>query len=263
MIAEDKSAFAQLVLAAADKYRRQFTQNFLEIYWHCLKQFSLRDIQAAFVAHFQNPDNGHFMPQPSDIIRILQGDSQTQALEAWSKVMHAISGVGAYDSIVFDDCLIHVVISDMEGWVALCHQTVEELKFRGIEFQKRYRRFLLRRPQRYPNRLIGIHEHQRQLHGYPIPSPQLFGNAQAAFITYSEGCEPHLTSPKVTLLSQFMDAIPPQLKGHQTPNRLTQSGENNALLTPIIDQKSPCPLTNSPEPSASVHPNTGDPSHEE
>jgi hypothetical protein len=233
MMAQDKPAFAKLILAAADKYHREFTENFLEIYWHCLQPFTLQNIRRAFISHFQNPDNGHFMPQPSDIIRILQGDSQTQALEAWTKVMHAISQVGAQSSIVFDDFLIHIVISDMDGWVTLCSQTREALKFCGIEFQKRYRGRLLKRPQHYPNRLIGIHEHHNRLHGYAIPSPQLFGNEQAAFITYSEGCEPHQSLRKVTQLNHFMASMQLQLNVNNTQN----------LPTPIHQE----PITSHPK----------------
>ncbi len=227
MMPHDKAAFAKLILTAANKYNREFSENFLEIYWHCLRKFSLNDVQRAFINHFQNPDNGHFMPQPSDIIRILQGDSQTQALEAWSKVMQAISQVGAYSSIVFDDFLIHVVISDMGRWPALCLQTQEELKFRGHEFQKRYRGYLLKRPQQYPNRLIGIIEHQNKLQEHVIPSPQLFGNKEAAFITYSEGGEPHeLISQKVTLLSDIAASASPQLD-IKKQNLITQTEKNN------------------------------------
>ena len=138
MTPEDKKEFAQLIFITADKYKRSFSESFLEMYWHSLKEFSLKDIYSAFEKHFNNPDKGHFLPHQSDIIRILQGDSETKALQAWTKVRQAISTVGAYDSIVFDDAHIHPVITDIGGWVSLCHQTDQDLKFTEHKFLKRY-----------------------------------------------------------------------------------------------------------------------------
>ena len=208
MTPNEQAEFAKIMLICAEKYKRTFSHAFMELYWHSLKAFPLPDIKRAFETHFNNPDNGHFLPHQSDILRILQGDSETQALTAWTKVMQAIAKVGAYHSIVFDDWLIHVVIADMGGWRTLCHQTAKELTFSRYEFQKRYGGYLLRRPQQYPNRLIGIIEHQNHQVGYPPPVLQLFGDQQAATLTYSEGLEPaQLTAQKITAMQPMMSAL--------------------------------------------------------
>lgn len=246
MMPQDKAAFAQLMLTSANKYHREVTDDLLEVYWHCLKHCSLPDIQHAFIAHFQNPDNGHFMPQPSDIIRILQGDSQTQALEAWSKVQQAIARVGAYHSIIFDDFRIHSVIAAMGGWISLCRQSQEELTFRGHEFQKRYRGYLQRSPQHYPNRLIGIFEHQNHRQGYTLPPPHLFGNEQAAMITYTQGCEPQqLSAQQVRLLNEVLSAV--SLRHHaQLENAMTQHDKPTTRVNPKVAHDTPYqPTTNS------------------
>jgi len=60
------------------------------------------------------------MPKPADIIRAIKGNSQTQSLQAWSKVEDAIRLVGPYRSVVFDDLAIHGVLQEMGGWVKLC-----------------------------------------------------------------------------------------------------------------------------------------------
>ncbi len=222
MTPKDKTEFAQLLLTTADQYNRVFSHSFLEIYWHCLKEYSLAEIQAAFLAHFKNTENGRFMPQPSDILRILQGDSQTQSLTAWTKVKEAIRQVGSYHSIVFDDFLIHAVIRDMNGWIALCQKTEKELTFVAIEFQKRYRGYLLHRPYQYSSHLIGMFEHQNQIHQKAIVEPILFGNPQAALVTYLEGCKPHqLSAACVTPLNQAY--LSQQLSNKTTP--VKQSSE--------------------------------------
>jgi hypothetical protein len=205
------------------------------------------------------------MPQPSDLIRILQGDGPTQALHAWSKVLQAMRRVGAYHSIVFDDFRIHAVLSDMGGWIELCLQTEEELKFRGHEFQKRYRGYLLRRPSHYPNRLIGIFEHQNQLQGYPSQPPRLFGEKPAALLTYSEGCEPHqLSAQKVTLLRDVLTAVPSSLETtlSTVPNSLS-SEKGREQQESFMKENNVPPTASHSEPWSPMHLNKkGDPSSE-
>lgn len=223
MNANDKAGFAALILRAANKYHREFTEDILETYWQCLESFSLSEIEAAFFTHFRNPNNGHFMPHPNEIIGILCGNSEIQALDAWSKVSYGISCIGAYPTIIFDDCLIHSVIFNMEGWIKLCFQTERELRFRSQEFQKRYQNYLLKRPAQYPNRLIGILEHQSQLQSSPIPTPHLLGNEKAALLTYSEGCEPHqLHARKITLLNSILTSKSTPLIAPSTSSQLTK-----------------------------------------
>jgi hypothetical protein len=207
MIPQQKDDFVRLIVKVAEQYRRPINDSFLETYWHSLQAFSLKEIQAAFITHFENPDNGHFMPHPSDILRILQGSSETQSLQAWTKVLNGIKQVGIYSSIVFDDPLIHAVISDMGNWMALCCKTDEELKFLGYEFQKRYRGYFLKRPQQYVNRLIGILEHQHQLTHQDTPDPVLFGDENSALMTYAGGCDPqNLHARSSATLSQVLKA---------------------------------------------------------
>lgn len=101
-------------------YGKPLNNFLLEIYWKICQPFEFGDIEKAFEAHVRDPDYGQFMPKPADLIRFLEGGRQTQALQAWSKVVKAISHAGYYSSVVFDDICIHAVISEMDGWIALC-----------------------------------------------------------------------------------------------------------------------------------------------
>ena len=51
----------------------------------------------------------------ADILRMMQGTSLDSALSAWAKVDKAVRRVGTYETIVFDDEIIHRVIHDMSG----------------------------------------------------------------------------------------------------------------------------------------------------
>lgn len=236
MTPNEYTQFAKLMLICAEKYNRPFGPAFIKLYWHSLQAFSLPDVKRAFETHFNNPDNGHFLPHQSDILRILQGDSETQSLLAWSKVMDAIKKLGAYQSIVFDDLLIHAVLYDMGGWIYLCRFTAKALTFSRYEFQKRYCGYLLRRPEHYPNHLIGLIEHQNQQYGCRLPTLQLFGDSQAAMLTFSEGLEPTtLHAQKITPMhlmptKELSDALQPKKPMFEcidSPSNINKQGQHH------------------------------------
>jgi hypothetical protein len=159
---DDKDIFGQMMTGIAEIYGKKLSAPLLEIYWHLLTRYTLSQIKSALEKHMLNPDAGQFMPKPADIIRYLECDTQTQALQAWTKVINAIKSVGAYSSVAFDDPLIHVVIIEMGGWIALCHTSLEQLNFKCHEFSKRYSALQTQQPLtnsvNYPQKLSGIIE---------------------------------------------------------------------------------------------------------
>ena len=110
------------------------------------------------------------------VTRIIDGDSETRALVAWSKVTRAIREIGAWESVIFDDAKIHAVIVEMGGWIELCRKTTKELDFLLREFEKRYHFYRNRTEQNFPTKLIGKTE---QTNGYQnsdaIVQPRLIG----------------------------------------------------------------------------------------
>lgn len=159
---DDKDIFGQMMTGIAEIYGKKLSAPLLEIYWHLLTKYSLSQIKSALEKHMLNPDAGQFMPKPADIIRYLDGDKQTQALQAWTKVINAIKSVGAYSSVAFDDPLIHVVIIEMGGWISLCHTNLDQLNFKFHEFNKRYSALQTQQSLsnliNYPQKLSGIIE---------------------------------------------------------------------------------------------------------
>ena len=49
----------------------------------------------------------------------LDGTVTDRAALAWGKVLEAMSSVGAYSDVVFDDPAIHAAIEDCGGWVKI------------------------------------------------------------------------------------------------------------------------------------------------
>lgn len=155
MINSDKANFARLLTTLAELHNKKISEQLLSIYWHSLQKYEFNDIKRSLNRLLIDPDVGQFMPKPADIVRYIEGDTQTQALLAWGKVMQAIRQIGVWDSVEFDDRKIHAVIVDMGGWIRLCSKTTQELNYIFNEFQKRYLAYKFIDLPTYPIKLIG------------------------------------------------------------------------------------------------------------
>jgi len=164
---DQKSDFGELVTNVMAYYSKDATTFLLDVFWAGLSRFDFDDVRRAFDLHAQDPDHGQFAPKVADVVRVLEGSTQTQGMRAWSKVERALRTVGQYRSVVFDDALIHAVVAGMGGWCALCRCPVEELPFRAREFERSYAGYRQRRETPpYPSRLIGLCESENSARGY-------------------------------------------------------------------------------------------------
>jgi hypothetical protein len=113
-------------------------------------------------------------------------------LQAWSKVESAIRHIGSYNSIAFDDPLIHWVILDMGGWVKLCACSAKEMPFCANEFMKRYQACREGKSSQHPKYLVGVIEHSNRSAGYTITGaqePVLMGNPSLALAVFATGTD--------------------------------------------------------------------------
>ena len=62
-------------------------------------------------------------------------------LEAWDKVEEALQRAGSYQRVAFDDPIIHLIISDMGGWIYWCRQTRQEISKKWPSFKRRYQHY--------------------------------------------------------------------------------------------------------------------------
>jgi len=184
---QDLPWFTHFFMGICEIYQRNTNEVFIELYWRALQHFELKAVEAAFNAHIQDPDHGNRMPLPADIIRLLEGNRYTQASQAWSKVVSAIQHIGTWETVVFDDVIIHVVIEEMGGWIALCQLKQNDLSYRLHEFIKRYSSYILHKPTDYPNRLCGLIEQHNQQRGLAHQTPFLIGNKSFALEIFQAG----------------------------------------------------------------------------
>lgn len=181
MILDDYERFRTLIADVHGFYQRDVSSFALTVWWEAMKPFDIEAVSQAMNRHVMNPDSGQFMPKPADVVRMLQGSTQDAALRAWAKVDKAVRQVGTWDDVVFDDPLIHRVLHDMGGWIAMGQKTEDEWPFVAKEFENRYRGFKARneRPE-YPAVLIGLAGANNRQQGFKVAGPKLIGNAERA-----------------------------------------------------------------------------------
>ena len=211
----DISKFTSMMAGIGELYAKPLSAHLIDIYWQALKCFDLVDVQAALQTHINNPDCGQFFPKPADVVRFIEGSGETKALQAWAKVEKAIILVGGYQSIVFDDAIIHAVIEDMGGWIKLCTIKNEDLPFRANEFQKRYMGFISKSPNRHPKTLCGITEIDNAKNGYATDALLLIGDAKKAKQVIESGGGTPLS---IQSLSQSVLGLLQKLPGSKAEN---------------------------------------------
>lgn len=188
MTNQEAKKFSVLISSVYAFYRQESSQFAVGVWWEAMKSYDFAAVSDALNRHCINPDNGQFMPKPADVVRMLQGSSKDSALVAWSKVDRAVRVVGTYESVIFDDALIHRVITDMGGWVSLGNKTESEWPFVGKEFETRYRGYSSRNEQpEYPPVLVGMAQAQNAQMGFKSLLPRLIGNHARAQLVYDNG----------------------------------------------------------------------------
>lgn len=190
MIKSEYAQFAAIWTQAYEVYEKKPSDGAIDMAFAALERFDIGDIRRALTAHINDADQGRFTPKPADVVRHIDGDPKSRSLSAWTKVIGAISGCGPWPSVAFDDPIIHVVIEDMGGWIALCEITDKDEPFKRNEFATRYAGYIGRPPETYPAKLIGMSEaHNAGEHAEFVKPPMLIGDAQKALGVIEQGGE--------------------------------------------------------------------------
>ncbi len=199
MTADDFELFAEMWIQAWAICGKTPTAGAIRFSFEVLRGYDARDIGEALAAHATDPDSGQYPPKPADVVRHLRGGKAHRAVRAFDLAITAAGRAGPYRSAVFDDPLIHAVISDTGGWVSWCQQDLgergEKRGFAERDFCKRYEGYLLRPPANYPRKLIGITESGNTQRGYlgAIQAPTLIGDPDLAEQVFLGGADRRLS----------------------------------------------------------------------
>ena len=194
MIESEKRQFGEMLRDVMSMYGKDITPGVISIWWEAVKGYELFAVSQALSRHASNPDSGQFAPKPADVVKHLSGTNASAALIAWSKVEKAIRRVGPYSDVVFDDPIIHLVISDMGGWIQLCEASEDELPFKRNEFEKRYQGYKLQGGRsEYPRMLTGLSRARSdEKFKHMLPPPKVIGDREVALQVFQGGGERQL-----------------------------------------------------------------------
>lgn len=145
---QDKSAFRDMMMAAGEVYGREITKPLLQMYFAALAQVGIEKVQAAMMAHMQNPDSGQFFPKPADIIKQMTGTTKQQdaAIEdkaaiAWACIERDIRRIGSYGTLKLEDKQALATVKAMGGWQSICQTETSKMEWKRKEFIRMYETF--------------------------------------------------------------------------------------------------------------------------
>lgn len=189
MQANDKQALTELVSQVLAYYRQPVSEFTLSVWWSACQPYSLEQIRKAMTAHATNPDGGQFAPKVADLVRILEGTHTDRAMLAWGKAHEAMSAVGAYQDVVFDDPAIHAVVEDLGGWPKLCRTELKDLGYVQKRFCDGHKAYTGRGEFVFPRRLMGDRspDHEWEAKGLKPPRPALIGDREKAAAVFLNG----------------------------------------------------------------------------
>lgn len=185
----DRAEFGALITDALAFYRQDVSTFALNVWWAACERFDLEQVRSALTAHAMDPERGQFAPKPADLVRHLAGTATDRAMIAWGKVMGAISAVGAYTDVVFDDPAIHAAVEDLGGWVKVCRGEVSDLSYLQHRFTEAYRAYTNRGAFEYPRVLGGDRspDEMYRRRGIAPPKPAFVGDPDRASQVFNLG----------------------------------------------------------------------------
>lgn len=185
----EKSEFAQLLTEVMAYYGKDASPFTLSLWWDACCSVSFDQVKKALNAHAMDAERGVFAPKVADIVRALQGTASDRATLAWGKVLSAISAVGAYQDVVFDDPAIHAAITDCGGWQKVCRGEMSELSYLQHRFCQAHKAYTERGKFDYPKLLCGDRSPDSDYLkiGKMPPKPIFVGNPDRAALVLAGG----------------------------------------------------------------------------
>lgn len=180
MLATDRAKFATLFGQVMAYYRQDVSDFTRDLFWNAFEGCDYETVRKAFEKHAKDPEQGRFAPKVADLIKIIAGTHTDRAAMAWGKVHDAMSRVGAYTDVIFDDPAIHAAIDDIGGWPKTCRTDLNELNFLQKRFMDAHKVYSNRGQFEYPRRLIGDRSEDAEYEriGMKPPAPTLIGDQE-------------------------------------------------------------------------------------
>lgn len=184
----DKTGFGELLHGVMAYYKQDLSPFTLSLWWQACAGYDLEQVSKALSAHVVDPETGRYPPKVADVVRQLSGTTTDRAEAAWSKAMRAISSVGPWRDVVFDDPVIHAVIDALGGWPKVCSTTLDDLSYLQHRFTTSYKA-LSKDVPKYSRVLRGLRSPDEiyAQKGLAPPKPAIVGDIDKARQVYLQG----------------------------------------------------------------------------
>ena len=164
MVDRDAEQFAGIIASLSEVFGSgEPSKTLIKIFWLALLQLDINDIQRA-ASDIIRTRVYPSLPKPADIIEAIRGTSTDRATGAWIKVIGTLRGVGSYQSVKFDDPVIHSCIEMMGGWPDMGNMLIDDEKWKQREFEKLYA--IMEKRGNHPAHLAGRFEIDNTARGY-------------------------------------------------------------------------------------------------
>ena len=187
MVDRDAKQFAGIIASLSEVFESgEPSKTLIKIYWLALLDLDINDIQRA-ASDIIRTRVYSSLPKPADIIEAIRGTSTDRATGAWIKVLGTLRGVGSYQSVQFDDPVIHSCIEMMGGWPELGNMHIDDEKWKQREFEKLYP--IMEKRGNHPTHLSGRFELDNTAKGYleNVEEPVKIGFDETKQIEASDG----------------------------------------------------------------------------
>lgn len=138
MTKADSAAFSKALAALAEIFGEALSESRIEGYFLALQDLSLDALTASMA---QAAKACKFFPKPAELIELVQGSKDDQAELAWRRLLNALSLVGTYQTVDFQDAALHQTIQQLGGWAecwVIERMEPRDLSFKRQEFKQLY-----------------------------------------------------------------------------------------------------------------------------
>lgn len=170
MTENDRKRFSEILAVLCEVYNQDITETKTKAYWEALNDIDIDVISQNATKHLKTEK---FFPRPSEL-RLGESDEDIGML-AYNKLQSGIRSFGYYDSIKFDDPVIHSVIELMGGWLDVSLRENDQWFIK--DFLNIYKSMQLKKE--HLEYIKGINEIDNGARGYGefIKSPALIGES--------------------------------------------------------------------------------------
>lgn len=176
----DLPSFTAELTVLAEIYGKALSEAVGAVYFEALREYALADVLRALRCHVKHPEQGRFFPKPADVVALLNGDTHSQALEAYQALDDALIEHGVYRSVRLEDPALAAAVKALGGWIEIHERWKdrEQEPYLRVDFCKLYRVYTARAldASSVPAHFPGLHEvSNRSKYPDAVPRPAIVG----------------------------------------------------------------------------------------